>query len=153
MSLTIGEGSHTPANAMSFSEETTMLCNRVKEQDKEIRHLRAENEFLEEASAFSSASRRKSARTREWFFWLWKQRTAWSPQKSHFISECLVSADKASINTSLTKPVPGSIRIWHRPWKNPQWPWNTIYQRDLPSDHPGKPHSSKHEQCRWTLPW
>lgn len=65
MSLTIGEGSHTPANAMSFSEETTMLCNRVKEQDKEIRHLRAENEFLEEASAFSSASRRKSARTRE----------------------------------------------------------------------------------------
>ena len=38
---------------------------RVKEQDKEIRRLKEENEFLEEASAFFAASRRKSAKTRE----------------------------------------------------------------------------------------
>ncbi|MFQ9702703.1 MAG: transposase [Enterocloster clostridioformis] len=51
--LDIGEGSHTPASAMSLSEEITMLRKRVKEQDKEIRRLKEENEFLEEASAFS----------------------------------------------------------------------------------------------------
>ena len=37
-----------------------MLRKRVKEQDKEIRRLKEENEFLEEASAFFAASRRKS---------------------------------------------------------------------------------------------
>ena len=63
--LDIGEGSHTPASAMSLSEESTMLRKRVKEQDKEIRRLKEENEFLEEASAFFAASRRKSAKTRE----------------------------------------------------------------------------------------
>lgn len=47
--LDIGEGSHTPASAMSLSEEITMLRKRVKEQDKEIRRLKEENEFLEEA--------------------------------------------------------------------------------------------------------
>ena len=51
--LDIGEGSHTPASAMSLSEEITMLRKRVKEQDKEIRRLKEENECLEEASAFS----------------------------------------------------------------------------------------------------
>ena len=61
--LDIGEGSH--ASAMSLSEEITMLRKRVKEQDKEIRRLKEENEFLEEASAFFAASRRKSAKTRE----------------------------------------------------------------------------------------
>ena len=50
--LDVGEGSHTPASAMSLSEEITMLRKRVKEQDKEIRRLKEENEFLEEASAF-----------------------------------------------------------------------------------------------------
>ena len=52
-------------SAMSLSEEITMLRKRVKEQDKEIRLLKEENEFLEEASAFFAASRRKSAKTRE----------------------------------------------------------------------------------------
>ena len=51
--LDIGEGSHTPTSAMSLAEEITMLRKRVKEQDKEIRRLKEENEFLEEASAFS----------------------------------------------------------------------------------------------------
>ena len=63
--LDIGEGSHTPTSAMSLAEEITMLRNRVKEQDKEIRRLKEENEFLEEASAFFAASRRKSVKTRE----------------------------------------------------------------------------------------
>ena len=63
--LDVGGGSHTPASAMSLSEEITMLRKRVKEQDKEIRRLKEENEFLEEASAFFAASRRKSAKTRE----------------------------------------------------------------------------------------
>ena len=35
--LDIGDGFHTPASAMSLSEEITMLRKRVKEQDKEIR--------------------------------------------------------------------------------------------------------------------
>ena len=39
-----------------------MLRKRVKDQDKEIRCLKEENEFLEEASAFFAASRRKSLR-------------------------------------------------------------------------------------------
>lgn len=64
-SLAIGEGSHTPVSAMSLAEELATLRKRVKEQDKEIRRLKDENEFLEEASAFFAASRRKSARTKE----------------------------------------------------------------------------------------
>lgn len=47
--MDIGEGSHTPTSAVSLSEEITMLCKRVKEQDKEIRRLKEENEFPEEA--------------------------------------------------------------------------------------------------------
>ena len=37
----------------------------AKELDKENRQLREENEFLEEASAFFAASRRKSAKNRD----------------------------------------------------------------------------------------
>ena len=63
--LDIGDGAHTPQSAMSLAEELGMLRKRVKDQDKEIRRLKEENEFLEEASAFFAASRRKSARTKE----------------------------------------------------------------------------------------
>lgn len=49
--------------ALSLNEELTELSKHVKEQDKEIRRLKEENEFLEEASAFFAASRRKSAKT------------------------------------------------------------------------------------------
>lgn len=63
--LDIGEGSHTPETAMSLAEELAMLRKRVKDQDKEIRRLKEENEFLEEASAFFAASRLKSAKTKE----------------------------------------------------------------------------------------
>lgn len=50
---------------MSLAEELTQLRKRVKDQDKEIRRLKEENEFLEEASAFFAASRRKSLRPKE----------------------------------------------------------------------------------------
>ena len=63
--LDIGEVAHTPESAMSLAEELTMLRKRVKDQDKEIRRLKEENEFLEEASAFFAASRRKSLRPKE----------------------------------------------------------------------------------------
>ena len=50
---------------MTLSEEIQLLRQQVKEQNKEIKRLREENEFLEEASAFFAASRRRSARTKE----------------------------------------------------------------------------------------
>ena len=58
--LNIGDGAHTPESAMSLSKEITMLRKQLKAQEKEIRRLKEENEFLEEASAFFAASRRKS---------------------------------------------------------------------------------------------
>ena len=62
--LSASEASHTPKNALSLNE-LIELRKRVKEQDKEIRRLKEENEFLEEASAFFAASRRKSAKNRD----------------------------------------------------------------------------------------
>ena len=63
--LTLGAGTQTPQGAMTLSEEIQLLRKQVKEQNKEIKRLREENEFLEEASAFFAASRRRSARTKE----------------------------------------------------------------------------------------
>ena len=63
--LDTGHGSHTPQTAMNLAEELALLRRQVKEQEKEIRRLKEENEFLEEASAFFAASRRKSAKGRE----------------------------------------------------------------------------------------
>ena len=63
--LNASQAVHTPNNALSLNEELIELRKRVREQDKEIRHLKEENEFLEEASAFFAASRRKSARNRD----------------------------------------------------------------------------------------
>lgn len=63
--LDIGTGSHTPDGALSLTEELMTLRKQVKEQNKEIKRLKEENEFLEEASAFFAASRRKSAKTHE----------------------------------------------------------------------------------------
>ena len=60
--LDAGSGSHTPQTAMSLAEELSILRRQVKEQEKEIRRLKEENEFLEEASTFFAASCRKSAR-------------------------------------------------------------------------------------------
>ena len=63
--LDVGSGPHTLQTAMSLAEELSILRRQVKEQEKEIRRLKEENEFLEEASAFFAASRRKSAKGRE----------------------------------------------------------------------------------------
>jgi len=63
--LDMGEGSHTPESAMSLAEEVTQLRKQVKEQAKEIRRLNELNEFLEEASAFFAASRRKSPKNND----------------------------------------------------------------------------------------
>lgn len=62
--LDIGPGSHTPQTAMNLAEELAALRRQVKQQEKEIRRLKEENEFLEEASAFFAASRRKSAKNK-----------------------------------------------------------------------------------------
>ena len=63
--LDAGPGSHTPQTAMSLAEELTVLRRQAREQEKEIRRLKEEKEFLEEASAFFAASRRRSAKGRE----------------------------------------------------------------------------------------
>ena len=60
--LDLGVGSQTPKSAMTMNEELITLRKQVKDQDKEIRRLKEENEFLEEASAFFAVSRLKSAK-------------------------------------------------------------------------------------------
>ena len=50
--LDLGAGSQTPQSAMTLNEELIRLRQQVKEQDKEIRRLKKENDFLEKASAF-----------------------------------------------------------------------------------------------------
>ncbi len=60
--IDLGPGMQTPETAMSLAEEVQKLRAENKEQAKEIKRLREENEFLEEASAFFAASRRKSAK-------------------------------------------------------------------------------------------
>ncbi len=63
--LNVVSGSHTPETAMNLAEELALLRRQVREQEKEIRRLKEENEFPEEASAFFAAGRRKSAKGRE----------------------------------------------------------------------------------------
>ena len=50
--LDVGPGSHAPQTALNLAEELTALRRQVKDQVKEIRRLKEENEFLEEARAF-----------------------------------------------------------------------------------------------------
>lgn len=61
--LDIGEGAHTAESALSLNEELIKLRKQVKEQEKEIKHLKEVNDFLEEASAFFAASRQKSQKS------------------------------------------------------------------------------------------
>ena len=56
-------GTQTPQSAMTLHEELIKLRRQISEQDKEIRRLKKENEFLEEASAFFAASRLKSEKS------------------------------------------------------------------------------------------
>ena len=46
--LDLGAGSQTPQSAMTLNEELILLRQQVKEQEKEIRRLKKENDFLEE---------------------------------------------------------------------------------------------------------
>ena len=50
---------------MPLNEELITLRKQVKDQDKEIRRLKEENEFLEEASAFCAASRLRPAKMKD----------------------------------------------------------------------------------------
>lgn len=63
--LNLGAGTQTPKTAMTLADEVNILHQQVKSLTRENRRLREENEFLEEASAFFAASRRKSARSAE----------------------------------------------------------------------------------------
>ena len=56
---------HTPKSAMTLNEEIIQLRQQVRMQEKEIRRLKKENDFLEEASAFFAVSRLKSAKMKE----------------------------------------------------------------------------------------
>jgi transposase len=60
--LDVGEGAHEPQEALTLNQELIMLRKQNKEQEKEIKRLKEENEFLTEASAFFAASRRKSTK-------------------------------------------------------------------------------------------
>ena len=57
--LNLESGTQTPQSAMILHEELIKLRRQISEQDQEIRRLKKENEFLEEASAFFAASRLK----------------------------------------------------------------------------------------------
>jgi len=61
--LDLGHGAQTPTSAISLHEEIAQLRAQLKAQDKEIRRLKKENDFLEEASAFFAVSRLKSTKT------------------------------------------------------------------------------------------
>ena len=51
--LVIGGGAHTPQTSMSLAEELNVLRKQIKQQEKEIRRLKEDNEFLAEAALFS----------------------------------------------------------------------------------------------------
>ena len=58
-------GYRTPEDNLNLAEENAQLRKQLKEQEKEIKRLNELNEFLEEASAFFAASRRKSGKPNE----------------------------------------------------------------------------------------
>ena len=97
--LSANEAIHTPKTALSLNEELIELRKRVKEQEKEIRRLKEENEFLEEASAFFAASRRKSAKNRDECFLQSKRMTAGLRAKFLSIARCLKFSGRHSTIT------------------------------------------------------
>ena len=58
----LGADSQTPQSALSLNKELIRLRQLVKEQEKEIRHLKKQYDFLEKNSAFFAASCLKSAK-------------------------------------------------------------------------------------------
>ena len=63
--LDLGIGEQTPETALTLIAEWKELRKQLKARDKEIKRLNELNEFLEEASAFFAASRRKSGKTND----------------------------------------------------------------------------------------
>ena len=63
--LNVGTGYRTPEDNPNLAEENAQLRKQLKEQEKEIKRLNELNEFLEEASAFFAASRRRSGKPNE----------------------------------------------------------------------------------------
>ncbi len=63
--LDLGLSEQTPKTALTLVAENEELRRQLKERDKEIKRLNELNEFLEEASAFFAASRRKSGKSND----------------------------------------------------------------------------------------
>ena len=110
--LSANEAVHTPKNALSLNDELIELRKRVKEQDKEIRRLKEENEFLEEASAFFAASRRKSAKEQRLMFIAIKTDDGRIKDKISFYCKVL-HVSRQAFNKFLKQKIPlGNIRHW-----------------------------------------
>ena len=63
--LDIGLVERRPEESLNIAEENQQLKKQLKAMEKEIKRLNELNEFLEEASAFFAASRRKSGKTKD----------------------------------------------------------------------------------------
>ena len=57
-----GAGTRTPAESLNIAQQLQAANKRIRELEKENKEIRELNEFLEEASAFFAASRRKSGK-------------------------------------------------------------------------------------------
>ena len=57
--LDIGVGERRPEESLNIAEENQQLKKQLKAMEKEIKRLNELNEFLEEATAFFAASRRR----------------------------------------------------------------------------------------------
>jgi transposase len=57
--IDLGPGSQTPESGLSLAAELRACREKVKELEKDNARLRKENEFLDEASRFFAASRKK----------------------------------------------------------------------------------------------
>ena len=60
--LDTGVGTRTPEESLNLAQQLQEANKRIKELEKANRKLEELNEFLEEASAFFAASRRKSGK-------------------------------------------------------------------------------------------
>ena len=98
--LSANEAVHTPKNALSLNDELIELRKRVKEQDKEIRRLKEENEFLEEASAFFRSQPSEVSKKAEINVYCNQNRmTAGLRVKFLFIAKCFMFQGRHSTNS------------------------------------------------------
>ena len=97
--LSANEAVHTPKNALSLNDELIELRKRVKEQDKEIRRLKEENEFLEEASAFSQPAVGSQQKKQRLMFIAIKTDDGRIKGKISFIAKCFMFQGRHSTNS------------------------------------------------------